>query len=63
VFIATHDYSGRRLPKSRHYPLISDGRYGELYEGDANGARALAADLLAAADAYDRLSAELRDAE
>ncbi|MDQ2638871.1 MAG: hypothetical protein M3Y83_18580 [Actinomycetota bacterium] len=58
VFMATHDNSGKRLPKSQWHPLIADGRFGELYEGDSAGARKLAADLLAAADAYDAMAAE-----
>jgi hypothetical protein len=60
VFIATHDKMGRRLPKSQHHPFISDGCFGELYEGDSAGARELAAHLLAAADAYDELAATMR---
>ena len=59
VYIATHDRSGKRLPRSQRHPIISDGRFGELYEGDSAGARELAADLLAAADAYDALELEL----
>ena len=55
VFVATHTSEGVRLPKHKRYPLISDGRYGELYQGDGAGARELAAELLAAADAYDEL--------
>ncbi|MGV0627213.1 hypothetical protein [Mycolicibacter minnesotensis] len=58
VFMATHDSLGKRLPKSQWHPIISDGRCGELYVGDSAGARELAADLLAAADAYDALVAE-----
>nr|WP_046284636.1 hypothetical protein [Mycobacterium sp. UM_NZ2] len=57
VFMATHDDAGKRLPKSQRHPLIADGRGGELYVGDSAGARELAADLLAAADAYDALVA------
>jgi hypothetical protein len=60
VYIATHDAQGKPLPKSQHGPMISDGCFGELYEGDAEGARELAADLLAAADAYDELQTQLR---
>lgn len=55
VYIATHSRLGRRLPKKDWHPQISDGRCGELYEGDSTGARKLAADLLAAADYYDTL--------
>lgn len=39
-------------------PIIDDGRFGECYSGDSDGARELAENLLAAADAYDRLVAE-----
>ncbi|OBJ24469.1 hypothetical protein [Mycobacterium sp. 1245801.1] len=59
VFVATHSSQGKKLPKSQWHPHISDGRFGECYEGDSAGARELAADLLAAADAYDVLATEL----
>lgn len=59
VFIATHSRAGKKLPRSQWHPLISDGCFGELYEGDGDGARELAADLLAAADAYDALTAKI----
>lgn len=55
VYTATHTRLGRPLPKKDWHPFISDGRCGELYEGDSAGARELAADLLAAADYYDVL--------
>lgn len=59
VYIATHSHTGKPLPKGQWHPNISDGRFGELYEGDGTGARELAADLMAAADAYDELAAEM----
>jgi hypothetical protein len=60
VFVATNSYDGKeKLPESQWYPYISDGRFGECYEGDSAGARKLAAELLAAADAYDALAARL----
>ncbi len=59
VFVATHDHNGRRLPKAQQHALIADGRFGELYAGDSDGARELAGHLLAAADAYDELAATL----
>jgi hypothetical protein len=60
VYVVTHSYDGKeQLPESQWHPNISDGRFGECYEGDSAGARKLAADLLAAADAYDALAAEL----
>ena len=60
VFVATHSYDGKEeLPESQRHAVISDGRFGECYEGDSAGARKLAADLLAAADACDALEADL----
>lgn len=60
VFVATHSYDGKeQLPESQWHPRISDGRFGECYEGDSAGARQLASELLAAADACDALAAEL----
>lgn len=62
VYIATHDRSGTRLPRSKRHPTISDGCFGEIYEGDSAGARELAADLLSAADACDALCADIEGA-
>lgn len=42
---------------NKSQPIISDGRFGECYYGDSAGAREMAAELLAAADEYDRLAA------
>lgn len=57
VFVAKGDARGNLLPKDEFHAIITDGRCGELYCGDSAGARQLAADLLAAADAYDGLIA------
>lgn len=63
VFVATCDHLGKRLPVAKRHPMISDGRFGELYSGDGEGARELAADLLAAPAAYDKLADEMKTPE
>lgn len=62
VYIATRSELSKLNPRWRygeHYPVISDGRGGEIYCGGSAGARELAKDLLDAADAYDTLVAEM----
>ncbi|ETZ60899.1 Uncharacterised protein [Mycobacteroides abscessus subsp. abscessus] len=60
VYVAKYQYMSRKLlPKSQHRPFIDDGVFGEMYQGDSEGARELAAWLLAAADSYDELAKEM----
>ena len=59
VYVATHSNAGNPLPQNDWHVTISDGYFGECYQGDGDGARKLAANLIAAADAYDEMVAEL----
>lgn len=57
IFVATRDRHGKELPIEDHHAIISDGMFGECFEGDSDGARELASELLAAANEYDALVA------